>query len=430
MMFETIRKKLAALPCSGWELTETVRRGWEFYFIRHALDQNRAVDTRTFGVRLYRSLDEGKFLGSASTEISPTASEEEIDAALDALLFQAGLVKNPAYTLTDTPIELPAKTEPVDVETIAEDFIRAFRAVEETETEDINSYEIFVSSITRRFLNSNGVAYTCTYPSSTVDLVVNARRAGHEIELYRFLTSGTCDAGKLKRDVADALQFGRDRLLAVPTPKLQSSAVILSTADACEVYSYFAARMNAAMKVRRISDWESGKPICEEFAGDAVTLRAVSSLRNSSKDFPVDDEGSVIYDRDLIRDGVAGEFWGSRQFSQYLGLARSSNVSNVVVSGGSRSAEEIRSGDYLEVVEFSDFQVDPMAGDVAGEIRLAYWHHGGEVTVVTGGSVTGNMAAAVRTMTFSRETVQYDTMVIPQVTRLEDMRITGVVECG
>lgn len=427
-MFETIRKKLAALSCDGWELTETTKRGWEFYMIRHALDQNRAVDVKTFEVKLYRALDGGKFLGSASGEISPTASEDEIDAVLDALLFQAGLVKNPAYTLADTPVDVPDKTEPVDVEAIAEDFIRAFRAVEETETEDINSYEIFVSSITRHTLNSNGVEYTCTYPSSTIDLVVNARRDGHEIELYRFLTSGTCDAEKLKRDVADALHFGRDRLIAVPTPKLQSSAVILSTADACEVYDYFVARMSAGFKVRRISDWEIGKPVCEDVTGDAITVKAVSSLRNSSKDFPVDSEGCVIRDRYLIRDGVAENFWGSRQFSEYLGLKDSSMVHNVIVSGGSKSAGEIRSGDYLEVVEFSDFQVSPMGGDIAGEIRLAYWHHNGETTVVTGGSVTGNMAAAARTMTFSRETAQYDTLVIPAVTRLENLQITGVAE--
>ena len=428
-MFDTIRKKLEALPCDGWELSEITKSGWEFYFIRHRLDQNRAVDTKTYEVKLYRLLEGGKFLGSASTELSPTAAGEELDAALNSLMFQAGLVKNPAYTLASEPLTVPDKTDPVDVETIAEDFVRAFRAVEETENEDINSYEIFVSSITRRTLNSNGVTYTCTYPSSTIDLVVNARRDGHEIELYRFLTSGTCDADKLKSDVADALRFGRDRLVAVPTPKLGSSAVILSTADACEVYDYFVTRMNAAMKVRRISDWESGKPVCEDVTGDKITVRAVSSLRNSSKDFPVDAEGCAIYDRDLIRDGVAGEFWGSRQFSQYLGLERSSMVHNIVISGGSRSAEEVRSGDYLEVVEFSDFQVDAVSGDIAGEIRLAYWRHDGKTTVVTGGSVTGSMVAAARTMVFSRETAQYDTMVIPKVTRLEDLRITGVVAC-
>ena len=88
--------------------------------------------------------------------------------------------------------------------------------------------------------------------------------------------------------------------------------------------------------------------------------------------------------------------------------------------------EELRKGDYLEVVEFSDFQVDPMGGDIAGEIRLGYLHQNGEVKIVSGGSVTGQMPEAVPTMRFSKETVQYDTCVIPKVTILKGLKITGI----
>ena len=323
---------------------------------------------------------------------------------------------------------MPEKREPVDVEQIAENFFRAIRSVEQTKTEDINSYEIFVSEITRHTLNSNGVEYTCTYPKSTVEMVVNARKDGHEIELYRIYTSGTCDAEKLRSDVADVLRFGRDRLTAVPTPKLGTGAVVFSTGDAVEIYNYFVFRMNATMKYHRFSDWEIGKPVVENAQGDIISVEAVSSLPNSSRDYPVDEEGAVIRDRWLIRDGVAENFFGSRQYSQYLGLQDSSNVYNVRFSGGKESAEQIRRGDYLEVVEFSDFHVDPMGGDIAGEIRVGYWHHDGKITVVTGGSVSGNMLEAARTMTFSSETRQFDTHVIPAVTRLEGLRITGVAD--
>ena len=430
MMLELLKQKLNALPCDAWELTETEKRGWEFYFIRHRLDQNRAVRVKTVGVKLYKAIEEDgqKFLGSASGEIPPTASAAEIDERLASLLYQAGLVKNPYYTLTDKPVDLPEKTDPVDVEAIAEDFLRALRSVPETETEDINSYEIFVSELKRHTLNSNGVEYTCTYPSSEVEVVVNARRDGREIELYRNFKSGSCDTEKLRSDIADALRFGRDRLIAVPTPRLGQGAVVFSTADAVGIYEYFTERMAADLKVRQMSDFKPGKPVAEDAGGDRITAEALSTLRNSSADFPVDAEGAVIRDRFLIRDGVAENFWGSRQFSQYMGLEDSSNVYNLRFAGGKGSAADVRHGDYLEVVEFSDFQVDAMGGDIAGEIRLGYWHHGGETTVVTGGSISGNMRAAARTMTFSAETAQYDYVVIPAVTRLEGLRITGAAE--
>jgi len=97
-----------------------------------------------------------------------------------------------------------------------------------------------------------------------------------------------------------------------------------------------------------------------------------------------------------------------------------------VVEGGSRAEAELRKGDYLEVVEFSDFQVDPMGGDIAGEIRLGYLHKNGTVRIVSGGSVSGKMADVLPTLTFSKETEQYDTSVIPSVTLLKDLKITGV----
>ena len=426
MMFETIREKLRALPVTAWEMTETAENRWEFYFIGHKLDQNRAVKVTGTEVKVYVESGDGKYLGSAVQTISPTAAEKEIDEILAKLIFEAGLVKNPVYTLTDVPVTVAPETDPADVASIAQDCILALAKVPEDETKKINSYEIFVSEIKRRTLNSNGVEYACTYPSTAIEVVVNARNGAHEIELTRTYHSGTCDAERLRDDVSRVMGFGTDRLAAEPTPKLGRADVLLSTEDACGVYEYFADKMHADYVVRKISDWEIGKPVAEEMTGDLLTLRAVAKLPNSSVNMPVDREGNVIRDRDLIRDGVAKQYCGSRQFSQYLGLAESSLVTNLEVSGGTASEEELRAGDYLEVVEFSDFQVDSMSGDIAGEIRLGYLHRGGKTQVVTGGSVSGSMNEAVKTMRFSKERVQYDNRLIPKVTLLKGLRITGV----
>ena len=425
-MIEKIIQKLQALDCDAWELIETRTRGWEFYFIRHALDQNRAVKLRSLRVVLYRQLDGGEMLGRAEGEIAPTATDAEIDKILADLLFQAGLVKNPVYELNDKPLDIPEAKERVDLEAISENFIRAIRSVPETDEADINSYEIFAREIERYYRNSNGVEYRCVYPNAQVEVVVNARKEKEEIELIRVFDCGTCDADKLSAEVQKAMRYGRDRLRAVPTPETAPMAVVFSGSDTKEIYRYFLNRMMAAMKYRQMTDWEIGRPIGESFAGDRVSLEALAQLPNSSMNYPVDEEGARIRDRFLIRDGVAEEYWGSRQYSQYLGLSESSLVNNIRVSGGSKTEEEIREGDYLELVEFSDFQVDDIGCDFAGEIRLGYLHRGGEVTVVTGGSISGDMREAVKTMTFTKETTQYDSCEVPALTRLENVRITGV----
>ena len=264
-------------------------------------------------------------------------------------------------------------------------------------------------------------------------MVVNAREKsvadgrGREIELYRILTSGTCDGESLKETITQLFSFGRDRLKAEPTPKTKVDTVILSTQDATELYNYFLMQMNASYKYRKISAYEKGVSIAVDRTGDKINLKALSSLKNSGADFPVDEEGAEIKERYLIENDIPKSFWGSRQFMSYLGEEESGIVRNVSVDGGSSSKEELRSGDYIEVVEFSDFQVDPMSGDIVGEIRLGYLHEGGTVKIVTGGSISGSIVDVLPSLKFSSETKQYDTMVIPEVTRMEGMRITGVV---
>lgn len=426
-MLDKLIEILRASGADAWEVTDTHRIGWEFYFIRHKLDQNRFTDTEAYTVKVYRKINEGKFLGSAQADISTTASEEEIRRIVDGLCQDARYVLNPAYTLNKPVSQAPVPETPVDVKAISRDFLQALSSLPETATEDLNSYEIFVSEIRRRFINSEGVDVTAVYPSSTVEAVVNARRDGHEIELYRFYRSGACDAQQLSRDLSETLRYGRDKLIAGETPALGTADVVLSTDAATEVYDYFISRMSAALIYRRISSWEIGKPIAEQFSGDKVTVRALKELPNSSSNGAYDAEGAPVRDLLIMDAGVPVHYFGSRQFSQYMGLEDSFIPGNFEVTGGTLSADELRQGAFLEVVEFSDFQVSVLNGDIAGEIRLAYWHDGkGNVTAVSGGSVSGSLSDLLSDMRFSKESRQYNNLRIPAVTRLNGATVTGI----
>ncbi|MBQ1306211.1 MAG: TldD/PmbA family protein, partial [Erysipelotrichales bacterium] len=210
-------------------------------------------------------------------------------------------------------------------------------------------------------------------------------------------------------------------------PKLGKFPVIFSTSDVLSIYEGFSLdRMSAAAKYMRYSDYEIGKPIVENPEGDMVTLYALHELENSSHNFLFDEEGALIRDRCLIRNNIPENFYGNRQFSQYLNLDHSSIVYNYSVEGGTKSASELRKGDCLEIVEFSDFQCHPITGDIAGEIRLAYWRHDGIVTPVSGGSVSGNMRELAKKMYLSKELRQYDSALVPSVTRIEGVQITGI----
>ena len=418
---DTLLEVLKSSGADAWEVTDREETGWEFYFIRHQLDQHRAKDVRAFSVKVYRKF--GEFLGSAAAEIACDATEEEMRRTVMGLCSDASYVRNPFYTL-NKPAAAAAeeKQEDPDLEAISGDFLRAMAAAPETDTEDLNSYEIFVSRIHKRFLNSEGIDVTAVYPSSMVEVVVNARKDGHEIELYRLLKSGTCDQEQLVKELAETLAYGRDRLATSPTPALGKFDVVFSTDPAKELYWYFIDRLNTSSVYRGISDWKPGDTV----APASLTLKAVKHLPNSSGNAAYDSEGAPIRDLTLIENGKAAVYWGGRQFSQYLKVEDSFQASNFAVSGGTESEAELRSGDYLEVVEFSDFQCDFFTGDIAGEIRLAYLHRDGKVTPVSGGSVSGNVPELMGGFRFSKELRQYDNLLIPSVTRIKNVTVTGV----
>ena len=426
-MLDIIVKLLKESGVHAWELNDVKTEGWEFYFIRHELDQNRAKHVEHISVKVYQLIDDGKFMGSASAELPPTATEDEARRLIGDLAYRATLVKNRPYSLnplTEAHRET-LHSAPVDVSGIARAFLDTMQQLPETATEDINSYEIFVNAKTRRFLNSEGIDVEEIYPDSMIEVVVNARRDGHEIELYRNYQSGSCDAVGLKRDLARTMQYGKDRLHTAPTPALGQADVLFTTSDATRIYDYFVDRLSAQMVYRRMSDWQLGKPIADEIKGDKVSVTLVRELENSSMNRAFDAEGAPIHDSVILRAGVPEKYCGSRMFASYLGLDDSFIPSNVLVEGGTHSEQELRAGKYLEVVEFSDFQVDPMTGDIFGEIRLAYWHDGERTVPVSGGSVSGSMHDFVKDMLLSEESVQYNNYRIPALTLLKNVTVTG-----
>lgn len=424
---EALSRLLKVLKSSGadaWEVTDTQEKGWEFYLIRHTLDQNRYKSLENFRVKVYKKFE--GFLGSAGAQVPADADSTEMERIVAGLCQDASYVRNPCYSLNAPEAESTAAPDgagSADLRAISRDFLQAVSSLPETGGEDLNSCEIFVSEMRTRFLNSEGIDVTVARPSSMVEAVVNARRDGREIELYRMYRCGTCDREQLTRDLAETMRFGRDRLSAEPTPALGKANLILSTDDACAVYEYFIYRLAAGMVHRGISDCKIGDTV----APAEMTVRTAAFLPNSSRNGAYDSEGARIRDVTLIDGGRAVRYWGSRQFSQYLGLKDSFIAENFTVSGGTASAEDLRAGDWLEVVEFSAFQVDDVTGDIAGEIRLAYLHKDGKTVPVCGGSVSGSMAELMKEMRFSAECRQYDTLLIPALTRLNGVTVTGAV---
>lgn len=426
-MTDKIIELLRQSDADAFEVTDKVTEGWEFYFIGHKLDQNRAKEVEHIEVTVYKKLEDGKFLGSASDEIAPTSTPEEAKKIIQDLCQRATYVKNPYFELNSKNITV--ETKDYDIEKTARDYIEVMQKIPETSTEYINSYEIFAEKTTRRYVNSEGIDVTTTYPSSMLEVILNAKNDEHEIELYRMYKAGSCDKDSILKEITDSLKFGKDKLIAKPTPNLNKTTVLFSTKDpVTEIVTYLCNKTHASVKYKGYSNWEIGKEIVEGVTGDKFTVRGLKELPNSSNNTPVDSEGAPVYDMYFLKDNVPQNFWGDVQFRYYLNVKEGCIIGNYCAEGGTTPEAELREGNYLEPVEFSDFSISLIEGTFAAEIRLAYLHEGGRVTPVSGGSVTGDLNELLKNVKLSKEQKQYNNFLVPSVIKMENVTVAGSEE--
>jgi len=426
MKAENIVKLLNESGAFAWRITDTLTRGWEFYFIRHNLDQNRSKDLENIQITVYVLSEDGKSVGTATAEMGPDESEEYVKLTIRDLIFQAGLVGDAYYELKAPAGDMAAPDEDIDINRISADFIDTMKNIHEDDVTFMNSYEIFVSSIKRRIITSTGIDVTEKYPVSLLETVVNAKSPEHEIEFYKLYDSGTCIKDDISTDLEKTCVYGRDRLDAGKTPSLGKCDVVFSSEDAVRLYEFFRDGLDTAYIFMKYSSFEKGKPIADEIKGDMVTLKVLKNLPGSSMNRMTDPEGSLIRDEVLMEKNVPMAFHGGTKFSYYLGEKDTFIPGNYEVSGGTHSKEELLKGPVLECIFFSDFQVDTMSGDIFGEIRLAYLHgEDGSVKPVTGGSISGNIKDLLADMKMSTDRTRYDNALIPSYTRLAGVTVTG-----
>jgi len=426
MKIDMIKELLEKSGAFAWRITDTVTKGWEFYFIRHSLDQNRSKDIENIQITVYVLSEDKKSVGTASADMGPDETKEYVELTIKDLMYQASLVQDAYYELKAPAYSEVPPLEDADINKISGDFIDTMKNLEEDDEAFLNSYEIFVSSITRRIVTSTGIDVTEKYPVSMLETVVNAKNSEHEIEFYNLYDSGLCLKDDIKRNVASTMTHGRNRLSAEKTPSLDKYDVVFSSDDAVRIYEFFKDALDIAYICMKYSPLEKGKVVAEGIKGDKVTMKSVKNLPGSSQNREVDAEGSPIRDEVLMEESVPKAFHGSTRFSYYMNEKNTFILSNYEVSGGTHKSEELLKGPVLECVYFSDFQVDTLTGDIFGEIRLAYLHEAdGSIKPVTGGSVSGNLRKLMIDMKMSEERTRYDNALIPSLTRLSGVTVTG-----
>jgi predicted Zn-dependent protease len=397
-MDANIFKALSNAGIEEYRITETKTESLEAFFVKHRLDLKRMKESTATEVTVYNVFeDEGvKMRGSAEVYVFPGMTEEELTAKFKDAYIAAGFVKNKYYDIAarekDSEIkELPSLEESLGI------MSRALFEADKDEAAFINSAEIFIEKKLVRILNSFGSDVSYNRFVAKGEFVCQCKEP-QDVETYMDFAYQTADANALQKLVSDTLLTTRARAMATEAPKAGNYRVIISGRYLAEIFNFYIARTSGPFLYAKYTDYKPGDSIQgEDIKGDSinVTLKALS---------PFSSEGIRMKDMKLIEDGKLLGIHSSEKYAYYLGTEPTGSFDSMEVGKGSISFEDMKKAPYLNVVNFSDFQVEELNGSFGGEIRLAFLFDGEKTIPVTGGSVNGNLFDLQGNMHISSET--------------------------
>lgn len=401
-MIERIKRALEAEQIGTWSIRQTDTESVELFFVRKNLDLKRRTTLTDWSVSVYRTITAGeeRRLGACSVPLYADMSEDALRKALRDAYRAAAFAPNPYYELIAGKREAHVPSCSALSKMRCEEAARVMgEALFSPDTQSdvfINSAELFAIRRTKRIVNARGVDVSWDACEVNGEYVIQCV-SGQDVETYHSFSFREPDTEQLRADVAAALEQTRDRAGATQPPRAGTYRVLLTDESVEALLSYYKARSSAGMIYQHFSDFKVGAPVQgEALRGDKLTIELVA-------DEPYDEEGIRLADRTLMHRGVLKTVHGGARFSAYLGIEPTGTYRAIRVPTGDTPFEALRREPYLWVVTFSDFQMDPMSGNFAGEIRLAYRFDGQKVTKVTGGSINGNLIEAQQELTFSKE---------------------------
>jgi len=420
---------------------EYKNRRVESYNIRQQSEMQREVISTDLSLTLYvvfsekdENGEEKKYRGSYSTDVHPGTNADELREIITQGVYAASFVKNAWYPLV-SPSPQPAvqnSGKVIDISQALAGLQAAFYECDINDQGHISYSEFFITECDVRIINSSGVDVRYTTQSAFIETAVHWRGANtSEIEIsesYRFsLDMGIeAAAADLKGRVALLFATAKKKAEAMPTPSVGDISILLSGECLATFFSYYRSSASASMVYQQLSTFKEGTVVQGSENSDKVSLVLDPHVYGSANSRPYDENGLLLHSHKIIEDGKLLKYCGDTRFASYLGIEPTGNIGNMHVTGGTVSDAGLRNEQYLELVSFSDFQVNSVTGDFGSEIRLGYYYDGNIITPVTGGSISGNMAKVHDSLRMSVEEKQYNGYKGPAVICIRGASVSGI----
>lgn len=431
-MIERIKEILSGLDADHWKIIENKRESKELFFIKKELDMNRGKKVYAYDITLYKDFEEDgqKYKGSSQVKIAPTMSDKEIISILEKGIFAATFVKNAYYPLAEKSAEKQPTIDSRFSDKNILPYMAGFRdSLYKNDIEEkggVNSSEIFINKTKKRIVTSTGIDVSFDSYKGEIELVTDWNEGGEAVELYNMIQFSDYCPELIEEEAKIQIANSRDRALAKKTADLTSINVILGTEAVKDIMQFYFHRSNAKSIYEKISSAETGKVFQgENVTGDLVNITLNPFMKNSTASSPYDEDGIALKPVTLFEKGVLKQYHGGLQYASYLGIEATGSIENMEVKGGMLSYDSFKKEPYVEILNFSDFQMNPMTGDLGGEIRLAHYFDGEKTVPITAATLSANIMDIQKEFYLSRETTQKNSYIGPKALMFKKGHIAG-----
>ncbi|MBW9159038.1 metallopeptidase TldD-related protein [Clostridium tagluense] len=443
-MIERIKKLIAesvklnslekdSIKMDGFKIIENKITASELFFVKKGLDMYRAKDVHNFNITIYKNFTEEDvmYTGSSSAIIHPTMNDEEILQVIEEVSFAASFIKNKYYPLVEPSNNVQQEiTSNFSEKPLNEWLPILTAAIYNSDTCDkggINSSEIFLNKVYTRIVSSTGIDVSFTTYKGEVEFITNWKEDTEEIELYKHLDFSEMDYDLIDGKVKEMLIISKEKAIASPTPALGNYNILLNGTPVIELLNYYVSQSSAKTLYNEMSTAKLGENIQgDDVQGDLITLTLDPFMKNSTKSSPYDSNGFPVNSVKIFNSGVLNRYHGDLRHCHYLNIEPTGNISNFIIESGKHSIADLKVDPYLEIIAFSDFQMDTLTGDFAGEIRLGWFSDGTNTIPVTGGSVSGNIKKLQKQMYLSKEMQKDNNFIGPKIVKLLNVSVAGI----
>ena len=413
----------------AWQLQSTRRVGRQTYLVKTDLESERHTESESHVATVF--VANGDRVGSASVTLGP-GDEPNVARRVDEAVFMAGLGGDAPWALPG-PGTLP-KVEAFDAalgdaqaQATSRALVDAWRAAA-TSMPGVrpSSMELFCGEDWTTLANSAGLAAEshATRVSMLTLLLASGEKASERYSWDERRRAADLD---VKAIVTRAAEEARD-LTHATLPPSGTYPVLIDAAEIGAFLSPVQANASADALYQKSSRFEVGKPLpIERKGGEPLTVISNATTPYGLDSFTFDGNGVPGQRVTLVKDGVFTTPWSTKQSADYLKTSPTGGFGNWEVPAGTTALAELLSADgpVLYVRKFSWLTPDAGRGNFGSEVRMGYLYEKGAKRPIKGGTVSGNVFAALGTARWSKETVFLGDYLGPEAARFENLTVAG-----